>query len=171
MWKTCVETCTKPLCLEVTKYPSNFTRRVIFQTNAAAQKCNWSSKYLLNEIFLLSLLLMFCCLGPVVYHQGPAGHEWAWQAEGAGRSHSRGWECAVCSREAECPPQREGPLTTVWRSAMEWPPSPAPSVFYSPITKKIGKQAVTEHPSTYRSVCCGVWEGGVLRVSKCDNNW
>ncbi|KAI4807429.1 hypothetical protein KUCAC02_027236, partial [Chaenocephalus aceratus] len=63
--------------------------------------------------------------------------------EGAGRSLSRGWERALCREEAECPPWGEGSVTTVWRSVVEGPPSTAPSVFYSSITKKIGKQAVT----------------------------
>lgn len=71
---------------------------------------------------------------------------------GAGRSLSRGWERALCREEAECPPQGESPVTTVWRSVVERPPSPTPSVFYSSITKKIGKQAVTEQHSTYRPV-------------------
>jgi len=72
--------------------------------------------------------------------------------EGAGRTLSRGWERALCREEAECPPWGEGSVTTVWRSVVEGPPSTAPSVFYSSITKKIGKQAVSEQHSTYRPV-------------------
>lgn len=90
-------------------------------------------------------------------------------AKGAGRSLSRGWERALCREEAECPPQGESPVTRVWRSAVEGaPPStPAPLVFYSSITKTMGKQAVSEQHSTYHPVS---ERAGGLRVSKCDNN-
>lgn len=52
--------------------------------------------------------------------------------------------------------QRESPVTTVWRSVVECPPLHPLLLFYSSITKKVGKQAVTEQHSTYRSV----WEHG-----------
>lgn len=68
--------------------------------------------------------------GPWSFCWGPSGHEWARWTEGAGRSLSRGWECALCREEAECPPQRESPVTTVWRSVVECPLSPAPSVLF-----------------------------------------
>lgn len=50
--------------------------------------------------------------------------------KGAGRLLSRGWERALCREEAERPPQGESSVTTVWRSALECPPSPAPSVLF-----------------------------------------
>lgn len=68
-----------------------------------------------------------------------------------GRSAGAG-SCALCREEAECPPQRESPVTTVWRSVVERLPLRRPLLFYSSITKKVGKQAVTEQHSTYRPV-------------------
>ncbi len=98
-----------------------------------------------NTLLLLNVLAVFtleqsmwavspsdvCCLGGLwSFCWRPPGHEWARWTEGAGRSLSRGWERALCREEAEYPLQRESPLTTVWRSVVECPPLPTPSVLF-----------------------------------------
>ncbi|KAM7381219.1 hypothetical protein PAMA_012188 [Pampus argenteus] len=67
-----------------------------------------------------------------------------------GRSAGAG--SVVHSAERRLSAHRMETVTTVWRSVVKWPPSPTPSVFYSSITKEMGKQAVTEQHSTYRPV-------------------
>lgn len=82
---------------------------------------------------------------------------------GFGGSLSRGWERALCREEAGLPTAEPEPADHSLEVSTAVPPLHPPLLFYSSITKKVGKQAVTEQHSTYRPVCeegalGGSWE-------------